>query len=172
MLVCGFHDVNLSHRGCQAVPVPQNLLLKDGQLYKHWRTYPFLRILTATGKDEFFFRYEYVRVHFERDATGNLLKSVWQWPQRRPHNIYQSDGTLMQRSRGQARRILVLPDLRCSDRFTNPEFALISKCTQPARAAQIGESVIFYLVRISHNRLRGDALSRVSASEAQRSVPS
>jgi hypothetical protein len=71
--------------------VPQNLLLKDGQLYKHWRTYPFLRILTATGKDEFFFRYEYVRVHFERDAKGNLVKSVWQWPQRRPHNIFISE---------------------------------------------------------------------------------
>jgi hypothetical protein len=59
-------------------------LLKDVQLYKHWGTYPLFENPYPTGKDEFFFRYEYARVHFERDAKGNVVKSVWQWPQGDP----------------------------------------------------------------------------------------
>jgi hypothetical protein len=61
------------------VPVPQYLSVRDGQLYMQWGSYPFLRILSPTGKDEFFFRYEYARVRFERDK-GKIVRMVWQWP--------------------------------------------------------------------------------------------
>ena len=39
-----------------------------------------MRILIPTAKDEFFFRYEYARVKFERDEKGNIAKMTWQWP--------------------------------------------------------------------------------------------
>jgi CubicO group peptidase (beta-lactamase class C family) len=65
------------------VPVPQNLVVQDGQLYMQWGSYPFLRILTPTAKDEFFFRYEYARVRFERDH-GKIVGMVWQWPEGKP----------------------------------------------------------------------------------------
>jgi hypothetical protein len=65
------------------VPVPQNLVVQDGQLYMQWGSYPFLRILTPTAKDEFFFRYEYARVRFERDH-GKIAGMVWQWPEGKP----------------------------------------------------------------------------------------
>jgi hypothetical protein len=45
-----------------------------------WGSYPFLRILTPTGKDEFFFRYEYAKLKFERDAKGSISGMTWQWP--------------------------------------------------------------------------------------------
>jgi CubicO group peptidase (beta-lactamase class C family) len=61
------------------IPVPQNLVVRDGKLHMQWGSYPFLRILTPTAKDEFFFRYEYARVRFERDK-GKIVRMVWQWP--------------------------------------------------------------------------------------------
>jgi CubicO group peptidase (beta-lactamase class C family) len=64
----------------QAIPIPQNLVVQDGQLHVQWGSYPFLRVLTPTGKDEFFFRYEYAKVRFQRDRKGNITKAVWQWP--------------------------------------------------------------------------------------------
>ena len=65
------------------VPVPQNLVVQDGQLYMQWGSYPFLRILIPTAKDEFFFRYEYARVRFERDH-GKIVGMVWQWAEGKP----------------------------------------------------------------------------------------
>jgi CubicO group peptidase (beta-lactamase class C family) len=64
----------------QAIPTPQNLVVRDGQLYMQWGSYPFLRILTPTGTDQFFFRYEYAKVQFERDGKGSITKLLWQWP--------------------------------------------------------------------------------------------
>jgi CubicO group peptidase (beta-lactamase class C family) len=64
----------------QAIPLPQNLVVRDGQLCMQWGKYPFLRILTPTGKDEFFFRHEYAKVQFERDRNGSITKLLWQWP--------------------------------------------------------------------------------------------
>ena len=68
----------------ERIPVPQNLTVHDGKLYMQWGRYPFLRILTPTGKDEFFFRYEYAQVKFERDGKGSIAKMTWQWPQGGP----------------------------------------------------------------------------------------
>jgi CubicO group peptidase (beta-lactamase class C family) len=65
------------------IPVPQNLSVRDGQLYVQWGSYPFLRILNPTAKDEFFFRYEYAQVRFEWDK-GKIAKMVWQWPGGKP----------------------------------------------------------------------------------------
>jgi CubicO group peptidase (beta-lactamase class C family) len=65
------------------VPIPQNMVVQDGQLYMQWGSYPFLRILTPTAKDEFFFRYEYARVRFVRDH-GKIVGMVWQWPEGKP----------------------------------------------------------------------------------------
>ena len=65
----------------KSIPVPQNLIVRDGQLYTQWGSYPFLRMLTPTGKNEFFFRYEYAKVRFERDSKGSIVKMVWQWPE-------------------------------------------------------------------------------------------
>jgi len=45
-----------------------------------WGSYPFLRILTPTGNDEFFFRHEYAKVKFERDGKGSIVRMTWQWP--------------------------------------------------------------------------------------------
>ena len=68
----------------ETIPVPQNLTVHDGKLYMQWGRYPFLRILTPTGKDEFFFRYEYAKVEFERDGKGSITRMTWQWPQGDP----------------------------------------------------------------------------------------
>ncbi len=68
----------------QSIPVPQNLIVREGQLYMQWGSYPFLRMLAPTGKDEFFFRYEYAKVRFERDSKGSIVKMVWQWPEGEP----------------------------------------------------------------------------------------
>jgi len=68
----------------KSIPLPQNLTVRDGQLYTQWGSYPFLRMLTPTGKDEFFFRYEYAKVRFERDSKGSIVKMVWQWPEGEP----------------------------------------------------------------------------------------
>jgi CubicO group peptidase (beta-lactamase class C family) len=65
------------------VPVPQNLSVQNGQLYMQWGSYPLLRILTPAAKDEFFFRYEYARVRFEREK-GKIVRMVWQWPEGEP----------------------------------------------------------------------------------------
>ncbi|HVH88676.1 MAG TPA: serine hydrolase [Terriglobales bacterium] len=64
----------------EAIPIPQNMVVRDGKLFMQWGSYPFLRILTPTGKDEFFFRYEYAIVKFERDGKGRISKMTWQWP--------------------------------------------------------------------------------------------
>jgi CubicO group peptidase (beta-lactamase class C family) len=68
----------------ESIPVPQNIVVRDGKMFMQWGSYPFLRILTPTGKDEFFFRYEYAKVKFERDGKGSIMKMVWQWPQGEP----------------------------------------------------------------------------------------
>lgn len=65
------------------VPVPQNLVVQDGQLYRQSGSYPFLRIPAPTAKDEFFFRYEYARVRFEREQ-GKIVRMVWQLPESKP----------------------------------------------------------------------------------------
>jgi CubicO group peptidase (beta-lactamase class C family) len=67
-----------------SIPVPQNLVVRDGKLFMQWGRYPFLRMLTPTGRDEFFFRYEYAKVQFERDSKGGIAKMTWQWPQGEP----------------------------------------------------------------------------------------
>jgi CubicO group peptidase (beta-lactamase class C family) len=64
----------------ESIPVPQNLVVRDGKVFMQWGSYPFLRVLIPTAKDEFFFRYEYARVKFERDEKGNIAKMTWQWP--------------------------------------------------------------------------------------------
>ena len=65
----------------ETIPTLQNLLVQDGKLFMHWGQYPFLRVLTPAGKDEFFFRYEYAKVRFDRDGRGGIAKLVWQCPQ-------------------------------------------------------------------------------------------
>ena len=67
----------------ESIPTPQNLVVRDGKLFMHWGSYPFLRILTPTGKDEFFLRHEYAKVKFERDG-GRVTRMVWQWPEGKP----------------------------------------------------------------------------------------
>jgi hypothetical protein len=64
----------------ESIPVPQNLTVRDGKLFMQWGRYPFLRMLMPTGRDEFFFRYEYAKVKFERDGKGMITKMMWQWP--------------------------------------------------------------------------------------------
>lgn len=63
-----------------AIPVPQETLVRDGELYMHWGQDPLLRVLTPVGKDQFFFRTEYAQVAFERDSTGKVVGVTWQWP--------------------------------------------------------------------------------------------
>lgn len=63
-----------------SIPLPLNIVLKDGAMYQQWGQYPYLRALTPTGKDEFFYRHEYAEVRFERDAKGKVVRTVWQWP--------------------------------------------------------------------------------------------
>jgi hypothetical protein len=41
----------------------------------------FPPILIPTARDEFFFRYEYAQVRFERDE-GKIVRMVWQWARR------------------------------------------------------------------------------------------
>jgi CubicO group peptidase (beta-lactamase class C family) len=67
----------------ESIPTPQNLVVRDGQLFMHWGSYPFLRVLTPTGNDEFFLRHEYAKVKFERDQ-GRVARMVWQWPEGKP----------------------------------------------------------------------------------------
>lgn len=61
------------------IPIPQNLSVRDGHLCVQWGSYPFPRILIPTAKDEFFFRYEYAQVRFERDKA-KIVRMVWHWP--------------------------------------------------------------------------------------------
>jgi D-alanyl-D-alanine carboxypeptidase len=68
----------------ESIPTPQNLVVRDGKLCTHWGSYPFLRVLTPTGKDEFFLRDEYAEVKFERDGKRGIAKMVWQWPDGQP----------------------------------------------------------------------------------------
>ena len=67
-----------------AIPIPQNIVVRDGNLFMQWGSYPFLRMLTPTDKDQFFFRYEYAQVKFQRDAKGNISAMAWQWPGSEP----------------------------------------------------------------------------------------
>jgi CubicO group peptidase (beta-lactamase class C family) len=64
----------------ESIPAPLNLVVKDGVLYQRWGNYPFARALMPTGSDAFFLRYEYASVRFERDASGRVVRTVWQWP--------------------------------------------------------------------------------------------
>lgn len=68
----------------EGIPIPQNIVVRDGKIFMQWGSHPFLRILTATGKDEFFFRYEYASVRFERDQEGTVQKMIWKWPEGEP----------------------------------------------------------------------------------------
>lgn len=63
-----------------AIPVPQETLVRDGELYMHWGQDPLLRVMTPVGKDQFFFRTEYAKVAFERDLAGKVVGVTWQWP--------------------------------------------------------------------------------------------
>jgi len=63
-----------------SIPIPQNIVVREGKLYMQWGNYPFLRILTPTGRGEFFFRYEYATVKFERDGKGDIVRMTWKWP--------------------------------------------------------------------------------------------
>jgi len=63
-----------------SISTEQRMTVREGKLYMQWGSYPFLRVLVPTGKDEFFFRYEYAKVKFERDAKGRVSKMTWQWP--------------------------------------------------------------------------------------------
>lgn len=68
----------------EAIPTPQNIVVRDGKLFMQWGGYPFLRILTPIAKDQFFFRYEYAQVIFQRDAKGSVSAMAWQWPGAEP----------------------------------------------------------------------------------------
>jgi hypothetical protein len=63
-----------------SIPAPVNIFVKAGSLYQKWGEYPFARALTATGKDTFYYRSEYASIHFERDAKGIVVRTIWQWP--------------------------------------------------------------------------------------------
>jgi CubicO group peptidase (beta-lactamase class C family) len=63
-----------------SIPVPQETLVQDGELYMHWGQDPLLRVLTPVGRDQFFFRTEYAKVLFQRDAAGKIVGVTWQWP--------------------------------------------------------------------------------------------
>jgi len=65
------------------IPTPLNVVVQGGQLRVRWGSYPFLRVLTPVGKGEFFFRYEYAQVRFERNQDGTM-KMNWQWPEAKP----------------------------------------------------------------------------------------
>ncbi len=67
-----------------AIPYHQTLAVRDGTLYMRWGQFPFPRALAPAGNDEFFFRYEYATVRFERDSTGNVVSMSWQWPDGSP----------------------------------------------------------------------------------------
>ncbi|MBV8894167.1 MAG: beta-lactamase family protein [Acidobacteria bacterium] len=68
----------------ESIPTPLRFVVRDGKLSTHWGSYPFLRVLTPTGKDEFFLRDEYAKVKFESDGKGGIAKMVWQWPEEKP----------------------------------------------------------------------------------------
>jgi hypothetical protein len=67
-----------------AISYHQTLWAQDGKLFMRWGSFPFSRALTPTGKDQFFLRYEYAEVRFERDRTGKVVRMNWQWPQGPP----------------------------------------------------------------------------------------
>jgi CubicO group peptidase (beta-lactamase class C family) len=64
-----------------AIPYHQTLAVENGKLYMRWGTFPFLRALIPIRKDEFFFRYEYAKVHFGRNSSGKIISMSWQWPE-------------------------------------------------------------------------------------------
>jgi len=68
----------------ESIPTTQNLVVRDGKLCMHWGSYPFLRVLTPIGKNEFFLRDEYAEVKFENDGKRGIAKMVWQWPEGKP----------------------------------------------------------------------------------------
>jgi hypothetical protein len=67
-----------------ATPYHQTLVIQDGRLSMRWGSFPFWRGLTAVGEDQFFFRYEYTEVRFERDSAGKVVRMIWKWPQGDP----------------------------------------------------------------------------------------
>lgn len=67
-----------------AIPYHQTLVVENGKLSMRWGTFPFPRVLIPTGRDEFFFRYEYAKVHFGRNPSGKIVSMSWQWPEGSP----------------------------------------------------------------------------------------
>ncbi len=67
-----------------AVPVPMELVVRDGHLWMNWAGDQLLRPLIRTGKDEFFFRAEYANVRFERNADRGVASAAWKWGDGQP----------------------------------------------------------------------------------------
>ena len=67
-----------------STPYHQTLVVQDGRLCMRWGTFPFWRGLAAVGENQFFFRYEYAEVRFERDSAGKVVRMIWKWPQGDP----------------------------------------------------------------------------------------
>ena len=63
-----------------SIGYPMILSLRDGVLAIRWGEAPFMRALTPTGPDAFFYRSEYAQVRFQRDAHGKVTGTSWQWP--------------------------------------------------------------------------------------------
>jgi CubicO group peptidase (beta-lactamase class C family) len=68
----------------KAISYHQTLLVQDGRLCMRWGTFPFLRALIPTGTDQFFLRYEYADVRFERDGSSKVVRMTWKWPEGEP----------------------------------------------------------------------------------------
>ena len=77
----------------KSIPFQQNLSVDKAGLYLQWGDYPFLRILTPIGPDEFFFRFEYAKVTFSRDTEGRVIGSIWEWPDGGPVSFKKLDKT-------------------------------------------------------------------------------
>lgn len=67
-----------------AVPVPMELVVRDGRLWMHWGGDPFFRPLIRTAEDEFFFRAEYASVRFQRNADRAVASAAWKWGDGQP----------------------------------------------------------------------------------------
>ena len=74
-----------------AIGYPMILAVHDGALTVHWGEAPFPRALAPTGKDTFFYRSEYAKVAFQRDAHGKVTATTWQWPGGEPLRLVRQD---------------------------------------------------------------------------------
>ena len=74
-----------------SIGYPMILALQDGVLTIHWGEAPFLRALTPTGQDAFFYRSEYANVTFQHDASGKVTATTWQWPGGGPLQLQRQD---------------------------------------------------------------------------------